>query len=273
MDGSSSSNGAAVGRRSLAACVAHPDDESYSTYGSVALHAGDPGFRLCVLHATDGDAGQIAPGIPATLETLGAFRRDEDERAWRAVGRLPDRHDWLDYPDGRLEEVPFDELVLRVADFLSDERPDVVFTFGPDGVTGHPDHIAIGRATDEAFHRVRIDGGPGLRRLLHGAIPLSLFERQQAWLARQGRRVWDPQRMYHLRGTPDELIGVEVDTRPVSDNVLAGLKEHRSQRQVIFDGESDDEWRKTSSRETHVIAWPPPTPGQGRIHDIFQDLD
>lgn len=74
-------------------------------------------------------------------------------------------------------------------------------------------------------------------------------------------------------GTPDELIGVEVDTRPVADNVLAGLKEHRSQRHVIFDGDSDEEWRKTSSRETHVIAWPPRTPGQRRLHDIFEDLD
>src|SRR5450631_4662889 len=135
-----------VGRRSLAACVAHPDDESYSIYGSVALHADNPGFRLCVLHATDGAAGEIAPGIPATRETLGPFRRDEDERAWRAVGHLPERHDWLEYPDGQLAQVPFDELVSRVAGFLSDERPDVVFTFGPDGVTGHPDHITIGRA-------------------------------------------------------------------------------------------------------------------------------
>jgi LmbE family N-acetylglucosaminyl deacetylase len=113
--------GPSVGRRSLAACVAHPDDESYPTYGSVALHADDPGFRLCVLHATDGGAGEIAPGVPATQETLGPYRREEDERAWRAVGHLPARHDWLEYPDGQLDQVPFEELVSRVADFLSDD--------------------------------------------------------------------------------------------------------------------------------------------------------
>jgi hypothetical protein len=79
--------------------------------------------------------------------------------------------------------------------------------------------------------------------------------------------------MYHLRGTPDELIEVEVDTRPVADHVLAGLKEHRSQRHVIWDGGSDEEWRNASSRETHVIAWPPRTPGQRRIQDIFEDLN
>jgi hypothetical protein len=74
-------------------------------------------------------------------------------------------------------------------------------------------------------------------------------------------------------GTPDELIGVEVDTRPVKDHVLAGLKERRSQRHVIFDGDSDEEWRNASSRETHEIAWALRTPGQRRIQDIFEDLN
>lgn len=49
--------------RRLAVCVAHPDDETYATFGSVALHAAEPGFRLSVLHATDGGAGEIAPGV------------------------------------------------------------------------------------------------------------------------------------------------------------------------------------------------------------------
>jgi hypothetical protein len=34
-----------------------------------------------------------------------------------------------------------------------------------------------------------------------------------------------------------------------------------------------EEWRKVSSRETHVIAWPPRTPGLRRLHDIFEDLN
>jgi LmbE family N-acetylglucosaminyl deacetylase len=81
--------------RTLAVVVAHPDDESYSTYGTVARYADDPLFRLVVLHATDGEGGEIADGVPATRETLGAWRRQEDDITWRALGRLPDRHDWL----------------------------------------------------------------------------------------------------------------------------------------------------------------------------------
>jgi LmbE family N-acetylglucosaminyl deacetylase len=267
-------NGSSAPSRCLAVCMAHPDDEAYTAYGTVALHADDPSFRLVVLHATDGEAGEIARGVAATRQTLGAIRRLEDESGWEAVGRRPERHDWLGYPDGKVDAVPFEDLVRRIADFLDAERPDVVMSFGPDGVTGHPDHITVGRATDEAFHRVRVDGGAGLRRLLHCAIRSSLFERHQQWLAANDKPVWDPTKMYHLRGIPDEHISVHVDARAVADKVVAGLKEHRSQRHVIYDPDGADElWLKYATRQFHVIAWPPQAPVGHRLTDVFQDLE
>lgn len=84
------------------------------------------------------------------------------------MGRPPDRHEWFGYPDGAVAEASFAELVDRIADLLAAERPDVVLTFGPDGITGHPDHITIGRATTDAFLRLAEDSGPGLRRLAYG---------------------------------------------------------------------------------------------------------
>ena len=103
----------------LAVCVAHPDDEAYAVYGTVALHRADPAFRLTVLHATDGDAGEIAPGVDVTPETLGAVRRDESRRGWAAVGVVPERHDFLGLPDGGLADAPFDELVDVVTAILA----------------------------------------------------------------------------------------------------------------------------------------------------------
>jgi LmbE family N-acetylglucosaminyl deacetylase len=38
-----------------------------------------------------------------------------------------------------------------VTELLRSFRPDVVLTFGDDGMYGHPDHIAVGAATDAAF--------------------------------------------------------------------------------------------------------------------------
>lgn len=132
--------------RTLVAVFAHPDD-AYGIAGTVALHADDPEFRFVLVLATDGGAGDIRDGFPATRETLGAVRRGEDEAAWRALGRVPDRHEWLGYQDGAVSDVPPEELTERVAAILAEERPDVVATFGPDGIFGHPDHIAIGAAT------------------------------------------------------------------------------------------------------------------------------
>lgn len=200
--------------QTFAIIVTHPDDESYSAYGTVARYADDPDFRLVVLHATDRESGEIADGVPATRENLGARRRQEDENAWPAVGRIPDRHDWLGYPDGGLDHIGVNQLRLIIAAFLRDERPDVVATLGPDGVIGHPDHIIISQATIEAFHLVRQEPGPGLRRLLHGGIPLSFFERGQRWLSERGKPLWDPTRKYHLRGIPDEQFGIP----PMSDH-------------------------------------------------------
>lgn len=122
---------------SLAVVVAHRDDNAYGCACSIAQHENDPGFRFCLVLATDCGAGQIADGVPTTPHELGTWRRRESVNAWRAHGTIPDRHEWLDYADGHLAEVGFDGLVGRILEILLQEGPQVVVTFGPDGITGH----------------------------------------------------------------------------------------------------------------------------------------
>jgi LmbE family N-acetylglucosaminyl deacetylase len=259
--------------RTFAGVVAHPDDDAYGIAALVALHADDPGFRFVLVHATDGEAGVIADGSGATRATLGAVRRQEDQRAWQVLGRPPDRHEWFGYPDGGLAAVPFEELVDRVAAVLADERPDVVATFGPDGITGHPDHITIGRATTEAFMPLAGDGGPGLRRLVYGAIRQSMIDRWNRQRISAGLAVWDPETVYHLRGVPDESIDINVDTSSVAGRVRAAMLEHRTQWADLNPPDWTEEQKlKNVSRETQVIAWPRPR----RAHvldDVFARLD
>ena len=185
---------------SYAMVVAHPDDDAYGAAGAVALHADDPGFRFILIHATDGGSGDIRPGFPATRESLGRIRMQEDEDGWRAVGRSPERHEWLGFPDGELDQVPLAQLTDAVGQILDEERPTVVSTFGPDGIFGHPDHIAIGAATDAAFLRSARSSGRSFRRLLHSALPQTIFERWNAQRRTLGLKVFDPTTMYHMRG-------------------------------------------------------------------------
>lgn len=258
---------------SLAVVMAHPDDDAYGFAGMVALHADDPGFRFVLVHATDGGMGDIREGFPATRETLGRIRQQEDENAWRALGREPDRHEWLGYPDGEVDQVPFEELVDAVDAILAEERPTVVGTFGPDGIFGHPDHIAIGAATDAAFARHASTTGTAFRRLLHGAIPNSVFERWQDQRAAMGLQVWDPTQVYHMRGIPDEEIGLEVDCRTVAHRIVAGLREHQSQHHVMSDDPDDVErWQKIVSRDWSAVAWPERLPGSPWLTDPFEGL-
>jgi len=243
--------------RTLACVFAHPDDDAYGAAGSVALHAEDANFRFVLVHATSGEQGDIRDGFPATRETLGSIRRAEDEAAWRALGRVPDRHAWLGLPDGGVADVPREDVVHPVARILAEEQPDVVVTFGPDGIFGHPDHIAIGAATDEAFRRLRLQARSGFRRLAHGAVPQSVFDRWNRQRAELGLFTFDPTQTYHMRGVPDEHIRITVDCRRVASRIVAGLREHRSQLHVMSDDPSNtDQWERRVRREWYALAWP-----------------
>jgi LmbE family N-acetylglucosaminyl deacetylase len=66
-------------------------------------------------------------------------------------------HRWLDYPDGGCAAIDPDAAAARLAEIIEEVRPDTVLTFGPDGQTGHTDHIAVcdwtTRAVERATHR------------------------------------------------------------------------------------------------------------------------
>ncbi|MDH5224574.1 MAG: PIG-L family deacetylase [Actinomycetota bacterium] len=258
-------------RRTLAAVVAHPDDDTFTAAGLVAKRADDPGFRFVLIHATSGEAGQIADPDLATPETLASVREEEDRRSWVTLGREPDRHEWLRYPDHGLEFEPFDRLVEAVAAILREERPDVVVTFGPDGITGHPDHITIGYVTDEAFARLNTEGVPGFRRLLHAALPETVIESWNQTLVDSGREPFDPTQLYQPRGVPDAAIGFEIDTSDVAPLVVAALREHRTQAGDI-DEMTDEEQLRLASKAWFVTASPEPSPSAGVLADVFDNL-
>jgi LmbE family N-acetylglucosaminyl deacetylase len=200
-------------------------------------------------------------------EELGSIREREQADAIAAL-RVEADVRFLRYPDYRLPDVPFDELVARVGRVLRDVVPDVVVTFGPDGWSGHHDHIRAVEATDAAFERLREDGDAGAR-LLHVATPASVVARFDAGLRAAGDPDREARSLLALRGVPDEEIAIEVDTRPVRRAKLAGIEAHRTQigelerlpealRWVVL----DTEW--------FVQAWPPRTGGAAPERSIVR---
>ena len=251
--------------RRVAAVFAHPDDDTYGLGGSLAVHA-DHGLEVTVVLATSGDAGRIADPSLATRETLGRVREAEDVASWRALGFEPDVR-FLRHPDGRLAEVPRDELVREIAAVLRSARPDVVVTFGPDGITGHADHVTIGEAATEAFHTTRGSGGDGFLSLLYTAIPASALDRLNEGLRVRGLEPIDSTQPFMPRGVPDEEIGVRVDCSPAYERKLEALRCHRTQAEM--EDVPFDLWPDLLGTEAFVVAWPEPRPADPVATDLL----
>jgi len=155
----------------LAAVFAHPDDESFTAAGALAL-AHDAGRAVRLLLLTRGEAGN-----PDRRPDLDLADRREEEMRCAAAKIGMDEVTVADHPDGHLSEVLFSTLVDEIAAWLGDRRPDAVITFGPHGVTNDADHVVVGAATRWAVERLAESGiaphavyvvapvfGPGQRR-------------------------------------------------------------------------------------------------------------
>lgn len=128
----------------------HPDDEAYLSAGLMAT-AVDAGRAVTCVTATRGEKG-FPDDDPRPLAERAAVREAELKACLDVLGVTD--HRWLDYADGACHEVDIDGPVAELCEILEELRPDTVLTFGPDGQTGHVDHIAVGRWTTLAFERV-----------------------------------------------------------------------------------------------------------------------
>jgi LmbE family N-acetylglucosaminyl deacetylase len=141
---------------------AHPDDEAYLSGGLMAM-ARNHGSRVVCVTATRGELGTPDP-VAWPPERLAAERTDELARSLEILGVT--EHHWLGYADGGCAEVPAAEPVERLGGLIEQVQPDTVLTFGPDGITGHPDHQAVSVWTAAALDLA----APRSARLLQATV-------------------------------------------------------------------------------------------------------
>jgi len=255
--------------RRVACVFAHPDDDTFGVAGSLALHAGDD-LELAVILATSGDAGRIADASLATRETLANVREAEDLASWRAVGLEPDLR-FLRHPDGGLSGMPREQLVAEVRALLEAAAPEIVVTFGSDGITGHEDHVAIGEVATQAFGALRTSAsGSAFSRLLHCAIPQGDLDRLNELLRERGLEPMDPAQPFMPRGVPDSSIGARIDVSSVYDRKVEAIRAHRTQAEL--DDVPFDLWPEMLSTEAFVVAWPERRPRDPILADLFEGL-
>ncbi len=106
----------------------HPDDETFTSGGTLALLARGGNEIHVVVYTTD-NAGSRDPSM--THERLAAIRKAEEENACRILGIPVENITWLGHDDGMLEYVDPRELTKQVAREIRRVRPDVLFTVDP----------------------------------------------------------------------------------------------------------------------------------------------
>lgn len=126
----------------LMTVLAHPDDEAFGLGGTLSRYAAE-GCDVHLVTATRGEAGQIADPTLATKANLPQVREQELRAACRCYGIHPPF--FLDYVDGQLPIVHQGQAVGKIVRLIRQLRPQVLITFGPDGIYGHYDHIAVYR--------------------------------------------------------------------------------------------------------------------------------
>ncbi len=263
----------------LLAVLAHPDDESLGTGGTLARYARE-GVDVHLVTATRGDQGRYrgekdGPSHPGP-QALARLREGELRAAAEVLGVRS--LEILGYGDGVLDDAPAHEAVARIAATIRRVRPQVVITFGPDGAYGHPDHIAICQFTTAA-----IVAAADPERPLAGApiaVPKLYYmvSTQAEWQAYQRafkrlvsvtdgiERVAQP--------WPDWQITTWIDTRAEWETVWRAVQCHDSQvagyRRLAEMSPEDHEalW----GTETYYRAFSTVNGGRARERDLFEGL-
>lgn len=166
--------------RTLLAVFAHPDDESFGPGGTLAKY-GAEGVAVHLICATRGEAGDSDTSGLGEGEEL-ACRREQELRCAANILGLRDVH-LLGYRDSgmtgslanqhprALAQADPDVLAEQVSEIMRRLRPQVVLTFDPFGGYGHPDHIAVHRATVSAFERLSSEERPHPQKLYFTTFP------------------------------------------------------------------------------------------------------
>lgn len=217
---------------------AHPDDETYLSAGLMAS-AARKGNRVVCVTATRGEEGSWDEERWPTSE-LGRIREAELMKCLEILGVR--EHIWLDYYDGKCNQVPAEEALGKVTKIVEEVEPDSVLTFGPDGMTGHPDHIAVSQWATEAFGKAAKLGAT-----------LYYATTTPEWATEYAPRL----QKFNVFGpgtppvTPTEDLGINFELPPdIAELKLDAIEAHVSQVQGMLNAFGRDFFREGQRIET-----------------------
>ena len=283
-----------MGQLRMLVCFAHPDDEAFPVGGTLATYAAR-GVDIRLVCTTLGEEGEIRQPGSATRESIAQVRHRELKCSCQALGIqgpivLGYRDSGMAGTEANAHPRAFvnadgTEVVEQLVREMRRFRPHVVLTFGPDGLYGHPDHIAICKHTTVAFNQ---SGDPGFfqEHLEAGLLPhtpLRLFysvrprgfRMEMALKLRQAgvdAPLPDTERQHD--GVSLEQIHVEMDVSAQVERKVSCLLCHHTQMSLErpYWELPGDVVAGIIGREHFIRGYPPVEPGQHVPPDFFDGI-
>ena len=280
-----------IKKKVLLAVLAHPDDETFGTGGSLALYASE-GVDVHLVCATRGEVGEVDPALLSDFGSIAELRENELRCAAGYLG-LTGVH-FLDYRDSGMAGSPEnhhpqalaaadqEKVVGDIVHYIRLLQPQVVITFDPIGGYMHPDHLAIHKATDKAFYAA---ADPAMyphdlaewqaQKLYYHTFPRG-FLRVLVWLMKLTGK--DPSKF----GTNKDIdltrisearfpIHATVDYRRVLERKNLATACHASQGGARITNGFVDILRKVFGVNDQYMRAYPPSTGK-REHDLFEGV-
>ena len=266
----------------LLACFAHPDDEAFPVGGTLATYTAR-GVDVRLVCATLGEEGEIRQAGSATRQTIGEVRLQELRCSCRALGI--ERPIVLGYRDSGMAgtdanhhgrafvNAEGEEVVDRLVEVMRNFRPQVVLTFGGDGLYGHPDHIAISKHSTAAFN-LAVDSTYRPLRLFYSVRPRGFRTQMALKLREAGVNAPLPSAERQLDGVAPEDIHLEMDVVPQLDRKVRCLLCHRTQMspERPYSTLSTEVLAEIIGREYFVRGYPPVPSGERLPPDFFHGI-
>ncbi|QFP75435.1 PIG-L deacetylase family protein [Deinococcus sp. AJ005] len=263
---------------SLLAVFAHPDDEALRCGGALALYAAR-GVQVHLICLTRGEAGRNTDPTLGTVD-LPTQREQELKDACLALGIHPPV--FLGYHDsGRGDRLRRDDPLATInADLTAMERqilevieathPQIMLTFDPHGMYGHPDHLIAHRVATAAY------ASSGFRQVRVQRLFYTVQSREEMMRLQSGRSLGVLEGLEpETYAVCDCTIAARIDIRAYAAQKRAALFSHRTQTGPLstLGTLSDEQFAPLMESETFSLGGIRSSVPEYPMHDLFAGLD
>lgn len=207
-------------------CIfAHPDDEAFGPSGVIAKWARER--EVYLICATDGDA--------AFGEGNGSLAKTRKQELLASANILGVKEViFFDFADGSLSNSLYHKLESKIMEVVDRVNPEILLTFGENGISGHIDHIVCSMVSSFIFQKTK-----SIKEIWYNVILKNVSDRYKDYF------------IYFPDGEKKENVDEIVDITDVLDLKIAAIKAHESQSK---DGNEILEMLKSAPPEEYFLV-------------------